>query len=182
MKLSYLCCACFLGFAISSAEGQPVEFKGAAPAAKPPKASPLTAEEQQSTFTLSPGFEIELVAADPDINKVVAFNFDEAGRMWANTATEYPLDGNESPERAKELYQRGGKDRVLIFDTPTQPGRQKPRTFADGMAMPMGILPFKEGAIVGQGPDIFFLRDTNATARRTSRNQCLAALAFKIRI
>ncbi len=164
---------------IATGFSQSVEFKGAPPADKPPKESPLTAEEQQLTFTLPTGFEIQLVAADPDINKVVAISFDEAGRLWANTATEYPLDGNETPERAKELYQRGGKDRVLIFDTPMQPGRQKPRTFAEGMAMPMGILPFKDGAIVGQGPDIFFLRDTAGNGNADKKEPLLTGFGIQ---
>jgi putative membrane-bound dehydrogenase-like protein len=119
---------------------------------------PLTAEEEQATFKLPPGYTIELVAADPDALKIVDIAFDDAGRMWAVTASEYPLDGNEDP-RAAELYRNGGKDRVLVFDTPTAPGRQKPRVFASGLAMPMAVLPYKDGAIVGQGPDIFFLRE-----------------------
>ena len=47
--------------------------------------SPLTAEEQLETFTLPQGYEIELVAADPDVAKVVDASFDDAGRMWAIT-------------------------------------------------------------------------------------------------
>ncbi|MBI3852175.1 MAG: c-type cytochrome [Verrucomicrobia bacterium] len=179
MKPHFLCLPGLLFVSVAAAFGQPGEFQAAPTTGKPPKESPLTAEEQQPTFTLPPGFVIELVAADPDINKVVAFNFDEAGRLWANTATEYPLDGNENPERAAELYKRGGKDRVLIFDTPTRPGRQPPRTFADGLAMPMGILPFKDGAIVGQGPDIFFLRDTDGDGKADKKELLLTGFGIQ---
>src|SRR2546427_399122 len=43
-----------------------VPFVGAPEPAKPTKESPLTAEEQLATFTVPPGFKVELVAAEPD--------------------------------------------------------------------------------------------------------------------
>src|SRR6266511_1716940 len=91
---------------------------GARPPDPPAKASPLTAEEQK-TFTMPPGFQIELAAAEPDGGKYVALAFDHAGRLWTMTAFEYPLDANESPAEARALFARGGRDRVLVFDTPT---------------------------------------------------------------
>lgn len=117
----------------------------------------LTAEEQAATFKLPPGYRIELVAADPDVLKIVDIAFDDAGRMWAVTASEYPVDGNEDP-KAAELYKAGGKDQVLVFDTPCAAGRQKPRVYAKGLAMPMAVLPYKDGAFVGHGPDILFIK------------------------
>ena len=58
---------------------------------------------------------IDLVAAEPEAAKVVDVSFDDAGRMWAVTAVEYPLDANETPGAA-EIYAKGGRDRVLVFD------------------------------------------------------------------
>ena len=80
------------------------------------------------------------------------------GDVWALTAVEYPVDGNEVPT-AIELYRNGGRDRVLVFDTPTAAGVQTPRTFADGLAIPLAVLPTSNGVLVGQGPDILRLRD-----------------------
>ena len=40
-------------------------FVGAPTPVKPPGESPRSAEEEQKTFTLPPGFQIELVAAEP---------------------------------------------------------------------------------------------------------------------
>ena len=94
---------------------------------------------------------------------------DDRGRLWVAEAYGYPL---RQPEGE-------GKDRILIFDTPTRPGRQKPRTFADGMAMPMGILPFKDGAIVGQGPDIFFLRDTDGDGEADKKEPLLTGFGVQ---
>ncbi|HYE30154.1 MAG TPA: PVC-type heme-binding CxxCH protein [Methylomirabilota bacterium] len=151
--------ASILAFAVSAAAADaPI---GAPDAPKLPGASPLTPEQQRQSFSLPPGFEMELVASEPDIEKVVAINFDHAGRLWAITATEYPIDGNEQPEEAKQLYARGGKDRALVFDNITGTSL-KPRVFADGLAIPLGILPLSSNTtIIAQGPDIFTLTDTD---------------------
>src|SRR6185503_2315741 len=94
------------------------EFRGAEAPVAAPKQSPLTGQEQLATFTLPPGFQIELVAAEPDVAKIVTVAFDEAGRMWAITAVEYPVDENENPERARALFAGHGRDRILVFDNP----------------------------------------------------------------
>ena len=41
-------------------------------------------------FRLPPGFEIQLVAAEPDIHKPMNLAFDTAGRLWVTTSIEYP--------------------------------------------------------------------------------------------
>ena len=81
------------------------------------------------------------------------------------TAFEYPLDANESPAEAKALFARGSRDRLLVFDTPTVPGRQKPRTFAEGLVIPLGLLPYKNGAFVQYDGEIRFYEDTDGDGR-----------------
>ena len=141
------------------------KLQGAAEPKLPAKASPLSPEEQQATFSVPPGFKVELVAAEPDGGKFVAINFDHAGRMWTMTALEYPLDANEAGAEAKALFERGGRDKVLVFDTPTLPGRQTARTFADGLVMPLGVLPYKGGAYVQYGDAVRFYFDSNGDGK-----------------
>jgi len=141
------------------------KLRGAAEPKAPAKASPLSPEEQQATFSVPPGFKVELVAAEPDGGKFVAIHFDHAGRMWTMTALEYPLDANEAGVEAKALFERGGRDKVLVFDTPTLPGRQTARTFADGLVMPLGVLPYKGGAYVQYGDAVRFYFDTNGDGK-----------------
>jgi putative membrane-bound dehydrogenase-like protein len=154
-----------LGFSLAGGSFGQGKFVGAAAAGAAGKPSPLGAEEELATFTLPPGFQIELVAAEPDIAKVVTVAFDESGKMWAITAVEYPVDENESPERARALFAGKGRDRVLVFDTPTARGRQKPRTFADGLAIPLGVLPMRDGVLVGHGHDLLLLKHTDGDGR-----------------
>lgn len=145
---------------------QPAPFQGAPEPPKPAKPSPLTPEEQQATFSLPPGFEIELVAAEQlGIGKFIAVDWDHAGRLWTMTALEYPVDANENRARAEALFAKGGRDKVLVFDNPYGPGPHEPRVWAEGLAMPLGLMPYKNGAYVQYGPDIRFYKDTDGDGK-----------------
>ena len=56
-------------------------------------AKPQTAAEQLATFTVPEGFAMELVASEETgLPKAAMTAFDDAGRLWSATATEYPRD------------------------------------------------------------------------------------------
>jgi putative membrane-bound dehydrogenase-like protein len=141
-----------------------------------------TPQEQLTTFKLPEGFEIELVAAeDPaaGIGKFIAVHFDNRGRMWSMTALEYPVDGNENPAAADALYQSHAKDKILVFDTPFAPGPQKPRVFADGLAIPLGILPYQDGCYALHGPDIVYLKDSDNDGKADQRETILTGFGVQ---
>jgi len=131
---------------------------------------PLSAADEARQFTLADGFTAELVleestdTANPH-GKFVALAFDARGRLWTTTAIEYPLDGNESPEASRRLFAAGGRDKVLVVDDPWAAQPSPPRVFAEGLAMPLGVLPYRDGALVQYGPEIRFYRDTNGDGR-----------------
>lgn len=123
---------------------------------------------QLAAFKAAPGFLVELVASEETgLPKPVSVAFDDAGRMWSVTATEYPRDNDP------EAWKRPGGDRVVVFDQPLGPGPHPARTFADGMVMPLSVLPTAGGVVVAQGPEILFLRDTNRDGRADSRTTLL---------
>ncbi|MEO6183369.1 MAG: PVC-type heme-binding CxxCH protein, partial [Verrucomicrobiota bacterium] len=130
-----------------------------------------------------PGFEIELVANESEgIGKFITVDWDTQGRMWSMTALEYPVDGNENPAAAKELYASRAKDKVLIFDrdskSPTGYSRT-PRIFAEGLAIPLGILPYKNGVYVQHGSDIAFLSDTDGDGKSDKREVILSGFGVQ---
>ena len=134
---------------------------------------PRSPEEERLSFTLPPGFEIELVAAEtPGLGKFITVEWDARMRLWAMTALEYPVDGNEQKAASDALFAAGGRDKVVVFDAPyatPAPGQAAvtapPRVFADGLVMPLGLLPYKDGALVQYGADIRHYRDTDADGR-----------------
>ncbi len=156
------------------------QFIGAPEPAKVTNAQPLSAEQERAAFTLPPGFEIELVAAESEgIGKFVTVDWDIHGRLWSMTALEYPVDANESPEVAKALYSSIAKDKVVVFDAPNGPGPHTPRVFAEGLAIPLGILPYKSGVYVQHGADIVFLSDTNGDGKADKREVILTGFGVQ---
>ncbi len=134
---------------------------------------------EAKTFTLPEGFVIELVAAEPDIVKTVDISFDDAGRMWATTDREYPVDENESHQKAFDLYKNGGRDKIMVFDTPTLGERQRGRVFAENLAMPMSVLPYKDGAIIQHGTEILFLHDTDGDGKVDKKEVLLSGFGVQ---
>lgn len=123
---------------------------------------------QRAAFTVPDGFEIDLVASEETgLPKPSMVAFDDAGRLWSATATAYPCDDDPA------IWTRSGNDRVVIIDDPCSRGPHKVRTFADGMVMPLSVLPSKNGAYVAQGPDIVFLADTDGDGKADSRKVLL---------
>ena len=148
-------------------------------AADAPMLSPV---EQCAQFVLADGFSIELVTSEVQgTEKPVALNFDAAGRLWTMTATEYPLDTNDKQhaDEALRKWKEGGRDKVLVIDDPLKPGPHTPRVFADGMVMPMSVLPYKDGAIVAHGPEMLMLRDTDGDGKADERKVLLKGFGIQ---
>ena len=49
---------------------------------------PLDPADEVKQFKLPPGFEAQLVAADPDIHKPLNLAFDDQGRLWVTDTIE----------------------------------------------------------------------------------------------
>ncbi|MGC4013587.1 MAG: DUF1080 domain-containing protein [Luteolibacter sp.] len=128
----------------------------------------LSPAEELNKFHLPEGFTAELVASEEQgVGKPITVAWDAKGRMWTMTAFEYPVDGNENKANAEALYARAGKDKVLVFDDLSAPLPQTPRVFADGLAIPLGLLPDLDGngAFVHHGNQIRHYVDTNGDGK-----------------
>jgi putative heme-binding domain-containing protein len=136
-------------------------------------AAPRTPEEEQRAFHLPEGFEIELVAAEPDIRKPLNIAFDDRGRLWVTDTVEYPF-----PAAAGSTP----RDGVKILEDFQPNGRAATvRTFADGLNIPIGILPLPStrAALVYSIPDILRLEDTDGDGRADRRDSLYATFGFK---
>lgn len=119
-------------------------------------------DAQRRMFSLPDGFHVELVSSEEQgVEKPITVTWDRHGRMWTMTATEYPVDANENEEIARDLFKRGGKDRVMVFDNPNGPLPLTPQVFADGLAIPLGLLPLPDGVLVQHGPQVRLYQDND---------------------
>jgi putative heme-binding domain-containing protein len=114
----------------------------------------LSPEDEQKAFKLPPGFEIQLVAAEPDIQKPLNMAFDERGRIWLTCSVEYPY--------AAPL-DKPARDSIRVLEDTDGDGRfEKVTVFADGLNIPIGIYPYKGGCIAWSIPNIWHVEDTDA--------------------
>jgi putative heme-binding domain-containing protein len=126
---------------------------------------PLPPMEERAKFALPPGFDIQLVASEPDINKPMNMTFDATGRLWVTTSIEYPFPAKDRP----------GRDRLMIFEDFGPDGRARKATqFADGLNISIGIYPFRTDdqhwkAVVWSIPNIWLLEDTDGDGKADKR-------------
>ena len=123
----------------------------------------LSAEDEAKTFHLPEGFEIQLFAAEPDIFKPMNMAFDAQGRMWLTDTLEYPYQ----VEKGKK-----GRDSVKILEDTDGDGRaDRISTFADELNIPIGVYPYKNGAIVWSIPSIWHLQDLDGDGKADRRHE-----------
>jgi putative membrane-bound dehydrogenase-like protein len=126
----------------------------------------LSPAESLRTIRVAPGFEVRLVAAEPDVQDPVAIDFDEDGRIFVVEMPGYPMDTSAS-----------GRVR-LLEDTNGDGKPDKSRVFADGLVMPTGVMRWKNGVIVTAAPDVLYLADEDGDGRAEKREVLLTGFAF----
>ena len=161
-----------------------------------------TPEQELAGFKVPEGFIIELVASEREgVINPVDLTFDDTGRLWTQTAGMYPLDpiadiqwndllklmddqeaqkNHPNFKRILDLYQgkTKGTDKILVLSNLYGKNPVKTSIWADGLTIPMSILPYKEGAYVVQGSELFFLNDTDQDGKADQRTPLLTGFGF----
>ena len=169
----------------------------------------LPSAQSKALFKLPPGFEIQLIADESQIQKPFNVAFDAAGRVWVTGSSLYPWParrdalGQPIPTFDKHWSENGiafraasappepaehGTDTVRIlsdFDPVTGRAR-KVTTFADGLNIPIGLLPLPRapGAkgdtlLVYSIPAIWRLTDTDGDGRADLREKLYDGFGFR---
>ncbi len=115
---------------------------------------PLSADESLKHFVTPVDFEVRLFAAEPRLGaKPIAMNWDERGRLWVCESVDYP--NNLQPPGV-------GRDRIEILEDTDRDGQaDKVTLFAENLSIPTAILCCRGGAIVQNGTETLFLKDTD---------------------
>ncbi len=128
---------------------------------------PLTPDQQRAEFHLPPGFEIQLVASEPDIGQPMQLNFDAAGRLWVTHSVEYPYPARgEGVEPRDERFPHVGdhepRDRLSVIEGIGADGRPAKIThFVSGLNIPIGQVPTRDGSVYFSIPNIQSAHDAD---------------------
>ncbi len=143
-------------------------------------------------FHLPPGFEIQLVAAEPDINKPMNIAFDDRSRLWVTSSVEYPFPAKDGATP---------RDSIMILEDTDGDGRADVvKTFVDGLNIPIGVLPVMtrvngpdgrpapqsgsgaklvSGCVAYSIPNIWRFLDTDGDDRADTREVLLSRFGFQ---
>lgn len=204
MKIFNKCLVLFLliGLASSVIAQEPPRFKGKKKT-QSTRIKAFTPEEQLKTFKLRDGFIIELVASEADgIINPIDLTFDDAGRIWTQTALMYPNDpisnlsfretqkllssGGKSKfqpvlNKTRDFYQlkSKGKDKILLVNNLFSPNAKKEvKVWAEGLTIPQSILPYKNGAFIAHGSEMLYLNDSDGDGKSDKHETVLTGFGF----
>jgi putative membrane-bound dehydrogenase-like protein len=116
------------------------------------------------TFTLPVGFEIELVAGPPLVDRPITADFDEQGRL-------YVADSSGSNEKVAEQLKKKPHRIVRLEDTKGTGRFDKSIVFADKMMFPEGTMWYAGSLYVAAPPSIWKLTDTDGDGVADQRSE-----------
>ena len=122
---------------------------------------PYAPRQAVQTFHLPQGFQIQLVASEPQIADPVAMAFDAQGRLFVLEMGDYPM-------------QPDPQGRVIVLEDPDgQGGFNKRSVYADNLPFPTGLMPWRNGVLVAAAPHIYYLPDEDQDRRADERRVLL---------
>lgn len=142
---------------------------------------PLTPEQERAALRVPEEFEVQLVAAEPEVNKPINMAFDAKGRLWVTSSYEYPYAApKERWSDPQGTRVKDSCDAVLIFEDANGDGRADKRTvFADGLNIPTGVLPYGKGCYAWSIPNIWYFEDTDGDDVADKRSIVFGPLGYE---
>lgn len=146
----------------------------------------LTPEAERAALHVPTGFEVQLFAAEPQINKPINLAFDAKGRLWVSSTVEYPYAAEKSrwsdPQGTRV---QDSRDAIKILEDTDGDGRaDKVTVFADALNIPTGVLPWhkpehKAGCIAFSIPNIWYFADTDGDDKADLREVLFGPLGYE---
>jgi len=130
-----------------------------------------TPAEEMLGFKLPPGFEVQLFASEPDIDKPINLTFDAQGRMWVTQSFEYPFPAVPGAK---------GTDKLTILEDTDGDGKADKFThYSDTLNIPIGVLPITGGAIAYSVPNVYKFLDANNDDKPEGKSILLGPFGYQ---
>jgi glucose/arabinose dehydrogenase/mono/diheme cytochrome c family protein len=144
--------------AVPPAQGLDDPANAAADFSPKPPVVALPSSDERAQFWLPPGYRLEAVVTEPEIEAPAAIAFDGNGRMFVVEIRSYMKD-------ADATGQMDPVNRISRHEDRDGDGRYERHTvFADGLVFPRFVLPFGADAILtmeSSADDVWKFTDTN---------------------
>lgn len=120
------------------------------------KHAPVLSPEQFIKHTnIEQGFELQLVASEPDVIAPVSMDFDNQNRIWVVEMTAYMPDIEGDGENVPD-----GK--VVILEDANNDGYyEKRKVFLDSLRLPRSIAFVNDGILVAEPPNLWYFQIKN---------------------
>ncbi len=125
---------------------------------------PTDPQYELERLNIAEGYELNLFASDPMIEKPIQMTWDERGRLWIVGSAVYPhlLPGQEPDDKI-----------FILEDTDGDGQADKSTVFADGLLTPTGLLIGDGGAYVANSTELLHLRDLDGDGYAEDRRVVL---------
>jgi putative membrane-bound dehydrogenase-like protein len=132
-----------------------------------PRSTALSPAESLACIELAEGFEIKVIAHEPQVIDPVDAAFDDQGRLWVVEMRDYPYPTSESPSGC-----------VRILSDEDLDGRfEKSVVFAERLDMPTGLALWKDGAVVTLAGQVVWFRDTDGDLKSDTQQVWIEGFA-----
>ncbi|OWK47182.1 hypothetical protein FRUB_00881 [Fimbriiglobus ruber] len=144
-----------------SDDKKPTAEKTADLAGELPRIPAKEPKEAVKSFTLAPGFRIELVAREPLIRSPVAMDFDEDGRLYVAEFPEYNLHDDPNFKQKGCIKRLEDTDGDGVYDKAT--------VYVDNLPAPVAVACWDGGVFVGSVPNLLYCKDTDGDGKADIR-------------
>ena len=130
----------------------------------------LSPEEEQATFTVAEGYEVQLVASERDgVVKPIQLSWDERGRLLIACSPGYPHPAPGAPP----------SDFILMAEDTNGDGKtDRSWKYAEGLTMVNGVEPGDGGIYVSDFDELLHFRDTDGDGRADQRRVVLSGFGY----
>lgn len=129
------------------------------------KTPPLEPGQALEKFQLEEGFRIEVIAHEPMVVDPIAMDIDADGRLWViDMPTYMPVHDLDALETS--ALERAPAARVVVLEDSDKDGKMDiQRVYYTGLILPRAIKVLNDGILVGEPPNVWFIRDSTGDGR-----------------